>query len=175
MITKLLQKAVMPLLLLLVLSATQNVNAQCTNPNVVPTGFTAVGWSPTCNNGTDGFIRITGISSTVNRPYTVRLLDVATGNLLTPTAQIPVTTFNIGNATSFDIPNLPAGSYKYDIETACGDNTGDFSVTLGNPALNSLQPLDTTIISSLLRFKDTKTVCPNPPNCGNYLVFDYLR
>ncbi|WP_168187530.1 Ig-like domain-containing protein, partial [Pedobacter sp. G11] len=111
--------------------------AQCTNSAARPDdGFQTEAWNPTCNGGNDGFIKITGIKSTIsaepnaNRPYSVRILT-GVGGGLHPNYPAP---FPIGNNTSYDLVNLPAGNYVVDIIDACGNTSADKAITLGQPA-----------------------------------------
>ncbi|RYD95586.1 MAG: DUF11 domain-containing protein, partial [Sphingobacteriales bacterium] len=111
--------------------------AQCTNAAARPDdGFQTEAWNPTCNGGTDGFIKITGITSSIasdpnaNRPYSVRILT-GVGGGIHPSYPTP---FAIGNNNSFNLTNLPAGSYVIDIIDACGNTSSDKPVTLGQPA-----------------------------------------
>lgn len=110
--------------------------AQCTNNTVRPDdGFQMEPWNPTCNGGSDGFIKITNIKSTslsepiANRPYSVRILS-AVGGGLHPSYPAP---FPIGNNSTFDLPNLPAGNYVIDITDTCGNTSADKLVTIGQP------------------------------------------
>jgi hypothetical protein len=82
-------KKIFTLLLIPLLAiAGAGVNAQCTNNSIRPgDGFTLQGWNPTCNGGTDGYINISGITSTsstlpdANRPYSARILTAVGGGI----------------------------------------------------------------------------------------------
>jgi len=114
------------------------MNAQCTNSGIRPAdSFTLEGWNPTCNGGTDGYINISGITSSsavspnANRPYFARILT-AVGGGIHPSYPTP---FSIPAGSSFQIPNLPAGTYVVDIIDQCGNSSADKTVILGQPHL----------------------------------------
>ncbi|WP_262149493.1 hypothetical protein [Chryseobacterium foetidum] len=112
--------------------------AQCTNNGIRPDdGFTVLPWNSACNGSNNGYLQLTGITSssnvqpTANRPYSVRILT-AIGGGIHPSYPTPFTI--PGNATNFDITNLPAGNYVIDIVDACGNTSADKAVTIGQPA-----------------------------------------
>ncbi|ESU25777.1 hypothetical protein FLJC2902T_30600 [Flavobacterium limnosediminis JC2902] len=140
----------------------QDLEAQCTDSFIRPSdGFQLQGWSPRCHNGTDGEIRITGISSTVgsgnftNQGYAVRILS---GPGAPATLPMP------SNAATFTVPGLAAGTYVLDIIDQCGGNSADKTVTLTNPPLNS------TLTYSIFYLKE-KITNTAVTGCGNTLKF----
>lgn len=150
------------LFLLFVLAFAQNLKAQCTDETIRPSdGFTAVGWAPRCNNGNDGEIRITGISSTAgsanfaNRGYAVRILSGPGGPQSFPIE---------GNVGNFNVTGLQAGAYIIDIIDQCGGNSADMAVTLHNPSPNI--PVAATTL--FLRDRLTANVVQE---CGNTVKY----
>ncbi|MBY0543506.1 MAG: gliding motility-associated C-terminal domain-containing protein [Sphingobacteriaceae bacterium] len=116
--------------------ATQKSYAQCTNASSRPNDtYTLVGWAPRCNGGNDGFIRITGIGSTIgsytNGPYTARILTAVGGTVIS-THPIPA-----GN-TTFDITGLTSGNYFVDIMDQCGGTSSSKLVTVTSIVANTL-------------------------------------
>lgn len=140
------KKLLLVLIPLLMVFSTK-INAQCTNSTIRPgDGFTLQGWSTTCNGGSDGYIRISGITSSssaspnANRPYFARILT-AVGGGIHPSYPTP---FPIPAGGTFDIPNLPAGSYVVDIIDGCGGTSADKAVTItqpNNPEFTLNQPI----------------------------------
>ncbi len=150
------------LFLIVFLSTLQNAEAQCSNNFIRPSdSFQVVGWSPRCNNGTDGEIQITNISSTLgqgnftNQNYSVRILSGPNAP-----ATYPIST----NSASITLSGLSSGTYTLDIIDQCGGNSADKTVTLTNP------PLNTTLAATTYLLKD-KTNNSLYNECGNTLKY----
>lgn len=128
--------------------------SQCSDSTVRPgDGFTLQGWNPTCNGGSDGYINIAGITSSsaaspnANRPYSARILT-AVGGGIHPSYPTP---FPIPAGSTFQIPNLPAGTYVVDIIDQCGGTSADKTVTIEQPALPEFKHISSTIINRVTR------------------------
>lgn len=148
------KKQLLLLLIPLLMIFSTKINAQCTNSTIRPgDGFTLQGWNPTCNGGTDGYINISGITSSsaaspnANRPYFARILT-AVGGGIHPSYPTP---FPIPAGSTFQIPNLPAGTYVVDIIDQCGGSSADKSVTIGQPALPEFKHIGSTIVNRVTR------------------------
>jgi hypothetical protein len=142
----------MPIVIILTFFFSNTVIAQCTDSSVRPgDGFILQGWNPTCNGGTDGYIKITGITSSsttspnANRPYSARILT-AVGGSIHPSYPTP---FPIPAGSTFDIPNLPAGTYVVDIIDACGGSSADKTVTIGQPANPEFTHVSSTVVNRI--------------------------
>lgn len=109
------------------------------NQNRPGDNFTTVEWMPQCHNGTNGEIRITGITDTGNsspgytgnRPYRVRL---SSGPVLTGT---PIYYDIPGNNTSFNVTaSASASPFSFTYTPGAGDagNTVTITVTTNNPS-----------------------------------------
>jgi len=160
------------LLIVLVNIFWARMNAQCTNSTIRPgDGFTLQGWNPTCNGGTDGYINISGITSTsstlpdANRPYSARILT-AVGGGIHPSYPTP---FPIPAGSAFQIPNLPAGTYVVDIIDQCGGSSADKTVVIGQPHLPEFSHLNSVIINRVTRngiCGDTYVIDTRFARCG---------
>ena len=148
-------KKIFTLLLIPLLAvAGAGVNAQCTNNSIRPDdGFTLQGWNPTCNGGTDGYINISGITSSsstspdANRSYSARILT-GIGGGIDPNYPIP---YPIPLGSTFQIPNLPAGTYVVDIIDQCGGNSADKTVTISQPANPEFSLSGSSVINRVTR------------------------
>jgi len=149
--------------LLFIVAASQSSFAQCTDPTSRPNDtFTVTGWAPQCNGGNNGFIRITGIGSTVgaytNGPYIARILTAIGGT--------PISTYPIpAGSTTFDITGLTAGNYVVDIADQCSGTSSDKPVTIAATIAPSYTLLP--IGHPYAGFLERKTVL----TCGDTYVF----
>ncbi|KQT21919.1 hypothetical protein ASG31_00820 [Chryseobacterium sp. Leaf404] len=173
------KKQLLLVLIPLLMIFSTKINAQCTNSTIRPgDGFTLQGWNPTCNGGTDGYINISGITSSsaaspnANRPYFARILT-AVGGGIHPSYPTP---YPIPAGSTFQIPNLPAGTYVVDIIDQCGNTSADKSVTLGQPHLPEFNHTFSQIINRVTRngvCGDTYIIDTRFARCGTGQIINF--
>ncbi|PRY83059.1 hypothetical protein, partial [Mongoliibacter ruber] len=107
-----------------------NVQAQCPpDPSYVQLddSFSALGWTPTCRDGNDGEIRVSGIGGG-NSPLSIRVRQPETLAL--------VAIENVGANPSGIVSGLSPGNYIVDIIDACGEASANKTATIVNPTDN---------------------------------------
>ncbi|HMQ06171.1 MAG TPA: immunoglobulin domain-containing protein [Saprospiraceae bacterium] len=123
---KLLHNIWLYVFVLMIILLDSKLNAQCPpNPAYITLNdnFTVTGWTPTCRNGGNGFIRFTNATGG-NPPRILRVRDLMF-NI--------VETLNIGSGTMGDVTGLMPGTYIADVLDACGEDSADKIVTIINP------------------------------------------
>ncbi len=105
------------------------LSGQCLDNFIRPgDDFVLSSWSVRCQNGNDGIIEISNISSTagnfINQGFIVRVLN---GPMGTSNYAVPV------NESTFVINGLVAGTYTIDIMDQCGGNSSDKTIVVGSP------------------------------------------
>lgn len=117
-------------LIMVILMISTASTGQCLDNFIRPSDdFVLSSWSVRCQNGNDGIIDISNISSTAgnftNQGFIIRILSGPTG---TSNYAVPI------NESTFSITGLVAGTYTLDIMDQCGGNSSDKTIVVGSPS-----------------------------------------